>query len=211
MDGGEKEKVVVDNIKEIVKRTSRRKGMGQASSKSEQRLRLAPRNVSNGGKGGSERELGLSREDDGNLTISTTSITADKSMPTPFIAVDESVLLMHYLDVVFPLQFPAYKPGIQEGGRGWILALLLREKAFYHAAMAVSTYHRRKVTLAQISHEQRLASLVQQGRHLEICLGLVNGFAKNECPYIRLGVTMAVVQLVFFEVRCSQEAQTILC
>lgn len=53
MDGGEKEKAAVDNIKEIVKRTSRRKGMGLVSSKTGQTTRLAPKDMGRGGGGGS--------------------------------------------------------------------------------------------------------------------------------------------------------------
>ena len=48
---------------------------------------------------------------------------------------DDSILLMHFLDSVFPLQYPMYKPEISEGERGWLLSLLLRAKSFYHAAL----------------------------------------------------------------------------
>jgi hypothetical protein len=93
-----------------------------------------------------------------------------------------------------------YKPGILEGGRGWLLALLLRTKPLYHAALALSAYHRRTVELAKISHPCQVAALVQQEKHLEICIKSVNQFTQNSCPNNGLGIMTSVVQLVFFEV-----------
>ena len=107
---------------------------------------------------------------------------------------------MHFLDNVFPLQYPMYKPGTLEGVRGWLLALVLRTKPLYHAALAVSAYHRRMIIHAKISHPCRVATLVQQEKHVEICIKSVSQFAQNSCPYNGLGITTAVVQLVFFEV-----------
>lgn len=80
----------------------------------------------------------------------------------PPISADDSVLLMHFLDNVFPLQYPMYKSGILEGGRGWLLTLLLRVKPLYHAALALRAYHRRSVILAKVSHPYQDAALVLQ-------------------------------------------------
>jgi len=107
---------------------------------------------------------------------------------------------MHFLDNVFPLQYPMYKPEIVEGGRGWLLTLLHRTEPFYHAALALSAYHRRSFILAKVSHPYQVAALVQQEKHLEICINLVHQSAQNGCPYIGLGIVTSVVQLVFFEV-----------
>lgn len=107
---------------------------------------------------------------------------------------------MHFLDTVFPLQYPMYKPGIREGGRGWFLALLLRTKPLYHAALALSAYHRRTIVLAEMQHPCQVAALVQQEKHLENCMKSVNLFVQNSCPNNGLGIVTSVVQLVFFEV-----------
>jgi len=50
-------------------------------------------------------------------------------------------LLMHYLDVVFPSQFPFYNPTPEEGGRGWLLIMIVRTKPLYHAALSTAAYH----------------------------------------------------------------------
>lgn len=54
---------------------------------------------------------------------------------------DEAILLMHYLDHVFPLQFPFYRPTQAEGGRGWLLCILMRTKPLYHAALSLAAFH----------------------------------------------------------------------
>ncbi|KAJ8065026.1 hypothetical protein OCU04_007327 [Sclerotinia nivalis] len=53
----------------------------------------------------------------------------------------EATLLMHYLDVVFPLQFRFYQPLVSKGGRGWLLSILLHTRPLFHAALSVSAYH----------------------------------------------------------------------
>ncbi len=57
----------------------------------------------------------------------------------------ETTLLMNYLDHVFPLQFNCYTPPITELGRGWLLALLTRTKPLYHAALALSAFYMHSV------------------------------------------------------------------
>ena len=58
---------------------------------------------------------------------------------------EESRLLMHYLDIVFPLLFRFYNPLVSEGGRGWLLTILLRTKPLFHAALSLSAYHQKKL------------------------------------------------------------------
>ncbi len=113
---------------------------------------------------------------------------------------EESVLLMNFLDNVFPLQFPMYKPEIVNGGRGWFLALLFRTESLYYAALSLSAYHRRTIMLSKITHQFQLVMLMQQEKYLETCLSSVNRFAQGSCPNNGLGIMTAVVQLVFYEV-----------
>jgi hypothetical protein len=115
--------------------------------------------------------------------------------------VDETTLLMHFLDDLFPLQFPLYKPSALEGGRGWLLPLLLRVKPLYHAALTFGAYYR-TVALPTISQSSRVAAKIERGKHFEICIRSLNQFAKHSCPYRKLGIVTTVVQLTFYEVRC---------
>lgn len=116
------------------------------------------------------------------------------------IPLDENVLFMHFLDDVFPLQYPMYKPGILDGGRSWLLALLLRTKPLYHAALALSTYHRRTIMVAGLGHPCQTATLFQQEKHVETCINLLNQSLQNSCPRSGLGIVTSIIQLGFFEV-----------
>lgn len=116
---------------------------------------------------------------------------------------------MHYLDNVFPLQFPMYKPSVLEGGRGWLMALLLKMKPLYHATLALSSYHRRKVALREASHHMcQVASVIEQEKHLATCLAefqqiirsINESLQTSTCAKKGTGVLALIVQLIFFEV-----------
>lgn len=77
----------------------------------------------------------------------------------------DAELLMHYLDHVFPLQFPFYKPSVVDGGRGWLLSILTTTKPLYHAAISLAAYHRRSILYresASKDHDLDLESLGRQ-------------------------------------------------
>lgn len=116
-------------------------------------------------------------------------------------------MLMHFLDTVFPLQYPMYKPSAIDGGRGWLLSLLLRTKPLYHASLALSAYHRGTIFLATNSPCSTF-STVDKEKHLAICLSEfqqaikdVGQWVSSACPSNSLGLMACVIQLVFFEVR----------
>lgn len=120
------------------------------------------------------------------------------------IPVEETTLLMHFLDDVFPLQYPMYKPSTLEGGRGWLLPLVLRTKSLYHAALTFGAYYR-TITLPLTSQPSRVAAKIEQGKHFESCIKSLNKFGKNFCPYRKLGIVTTVVQLIFYEVFCNHK------
>jgi hypothetical protein len=53
----------------------------------------------------------------------------------------ESHLLVHYLDYIFPLQFPYYVDKPQFGGRGWLFWLLMRNGPLNQAILTLSALH----------------------------------------------------------------------
>ncbi|KAK6836179.1 hypothetical protein PG987_006674 [Apiospora arundinis] len=127
------------------------------------------------------------------------------------ISDDEPILLMHFLDTVFPLQYPMYDPDIIEGGRGWLLSLLLRTKPLYHAALAVSSYHRRIRVIHKLLEVCRAAARDQQERHLELSLRAVreaithvNEFVHRRQSTNQLGTVASIVELVFFELLAGE-------
>ena len=72
-------------------------------------------------------------------------------------------LLMHYLDVVFPNQFPFYIPTSADGGRGWLLHLILRTRPLYHAVLSMAAHHQqlqnREPSVSQIFKTCPIATL----------------------------------------------------
>ncbi|OBT67210.1 hypothetical protein VE03_02777 [Pseudogymnoascus sp. 23342-1-I1] len=75
------------------------------------------------------------------------SITKDPLLSDSSVFLEEVdlELLMHYLDHVFPLQFPVYRPTVVAGGRGWLLSILTTTKPLYYAAISLAAYHRRSM------------------------------------------------------------------
>jgi hypothetical protein len=57
----------------------------------------------------------------------------------------EACLLMHYLDQVFPWQFPYHDSRSRLGNRGWLFLLLIKRGPLYHAALSLSSLHQSAV------------------------------------------------------------------
>ncbi|KAH8593049.1 fungal-specific transcription factor domain-containing protein [Bisporella sp. PMI_857] len=76
----------------------------------------------------------------------------------------DAELLMHYLDHVFPLQFPFYKPSVIAGGRGWLLSILTTTKPLYHAAISLAAYHRRSMLCRDSASKDHGLDLESLGR-----------------------------------------------
>ena len=113
--------------------------------------------------------------------------------------VDETTLLMHFLDDIFPLQYPMYKPSVLEGGRGWLLPLVLRMQPLYHAALSFGAYYR-ATALPCTSQSSQVAAKIEQGKHFEMCIAALNEFAKRSCPQRKLRIVTTVIEMVFYEV-----------
>jgi hypothetical protein len=132
-------------------------------------------------------------------------------IPFSVVSGDESILLMHYLDIVFYLQYPMYKSSVENGGRGWVLSLLLRTKPLYHAALALSAYHRGALLLAtQRGGQQDPENLAEQEKHLakffeefQRATNRVGRFVEERQPGDCMAILSCIVQLVFFEVSSS--------
>jgi hypothetical protein len=206
MDGGPQEKAVVQGFKQIVKSTSRKKQgfiLGKDRDGRGGRERdLAPR-----GQGSSPGAPGPSGADSETPNAeSSDSGTPAGSSSFSSVSAEESTLLMNFLDEIFPLQYPVYKPELLEGGRGWLLHLLLRTKPLYHAALALSSYHLMISGFSMISSECRVFSVVRKEERLAMCLQEVQRTIRDVQVFMKershnaLGLLASVVQLVFFEV-----------
>jgi hypothetical protein len=110
-------------------------------------------------------------DDSPSLQLTTTSTSAlgheKASQSPPVLREEEASLLMHYLDYVFPLQFPFYKHSAFKGGRGWLLSILMQLEPLYHAALSVSSYHMHFEEFAH-QHELHFGS-IENARELPDC------------------------------------------
>jgi hypothetical protein len=79
----------------------------------------------------------------------------------------EASLLMYYLDHVFPIQARMYNPTAVEGGRGWLLSLLLQTPPMYHMTLAMSAHCFEMLELPNGAKERKQASLAQLGSALQ--------------------------------------------
>ncbi|KAG6001082.1 hypothetical protein E4U54_001185 [Claviceps lovelessii] len=117
----------------------------------------------------------------------------------------DSMLLMHFLDQVIPTQYPFYRPRSLDGGRGWLLSLLLHSKSLFHGALALSSYHRLITILADARPACRALAAARHQQHLESCLREVRCTmqemtrANASSPDFATGTLTSVIQLVLSE------------
>lgn len=52
----------------------------------------------------------------------------------------ETIFVMAYLDYVFPISFPFYRPKILDGGRSWLLNSILKNKCLRHTIISLTSY-----------------------------------------------------------------------
>lgn len=124
------------------------------------------------------------------------------------LAEDEACLLMHYLDYVFPLQFPFYKPPPFEGGRGWLLTFILANPPLWYATLGLSAYHIHAATLTNKAGQANLNAVEDFNDYHTMSLNrlrhcLVNFESTSNTGNIesQIGILASMIQLVSFEVR----------
>lgn len=120
----------------------------------------------------------------------------------------EYILLMYYFDFVCPLQYPFYKPRQVDGGRGWILALLMRTKPMYNAALCIAAYHQKSTTPPHLLKKQPLGTGIDQERFYSLALGglrkhigILSRKRGTEGLQDSIDILSCVNQIIMFEVR----------
>lgn len=240
----EKEAAVLEDLRRAVRKVPRRKVRPQPAEKSTS-VALAPRlpptvgddGVGDASSAGASRsawgtahaQVTAQKEDsqpgstvEGELDdLSYLSLHESRDQTVPAdssifsIIPQDSALLMHFLDYTFPQQFPMYQPRFPDGGRGWLLTLLLHTAPLYHAALALGAYHRLLTNFIMAPPTCRSAALEKQADHLEKCLRNVQKAMREMDRFVsgsrelEIGTAMSVVQLVFHEVSTSDAVVTL--
>ncbi|CAM1505076.1 Fc.00g107130.m01.CDS01 [Cosmosporella sp. VM-42] len=165
MDGGKRQRDMVQRIKNEVKRGAERR-------RGRRILQSVPRDVVDEFRTSTlhdDDQSNPSSEADGSpftfsesrskATSSTGKITledhqraASSIATTPSNALDgqwppvafqseiELSLMMAYLDYVFPILFPFYRPSLFEGGRSWVLVRGLKHEALFHTITSLTSF-----------------------------------------------------------------------
>ncbi|KAF5876912.1 putative regulatory protein [Botrytis fragariae] len=130
MDGGSSEKAESERIKRVIKENKKRK---------REIVSLA---VAKNGPGSTPiTDSSMTDTESSDASRKPSCVSCSLNLVINDYHGREANLLMHYLDIVFPRQFRFYRPLASEGGRGWLLSILLRTRPLYHAALSLSAYH----------------------------------------------------------------------
>lgn len=206
MDNGNAEKAMIDNLKRSVRLSTRRRKIFQTKTPLQS---FSP---------ASTHFLLSSLPDDHSRKhqcgVSNTSTVIDKPALGGFSINHERDpgLIMHFFDHVFPLQHPAYRPLIEEGGRGWYLSLIFSSRALYHATLCLSAYHREVTTrrLGSSCHELNLQDLeMHNALSFKVLQQQLGENAKSMSIRQRIGMLAGIVQMMFFQVSIDLDLPSI--
>lgn len=120
----------------------------------------------------------------------------------------EAELLMHYLDVVFHLQFRFHVPSIASGGRGWLLWLLTETKPLYHAALSLGALHQHSLLSREVRDQRYRDTFEELHDHhsraiKELAIFMQKGYdassAANQGRIWNLKILACGVQLISFQ------------
>ncbi|KAF5985774.1 C6 zink-finger PRO1A [Fusarium coicis] len=140
MDGGPNETQEKQRIKQAVKKSFREKKGLQA-----RRQRDINQDAS---QGETESLPGVSEE---GIQLRNTSQGQSFAEPLHY---DEASLLMHYLDHIFPYQYPFFDKA--KLSRGWLLWLLSKNGPLYRASMGLAALHQRSLLGETKNHHLEL-------------------------------------------------------
>lgn len=114
----------------------------------------------------------------------------------------EACLLMHYLDQVFPWQFPYHNSRSCLGNRGWLFFLLSKRGPLYHAALSLSSFHQSAILGTDEEFQQKQKALDHHSRALRELCGLMSENGDQLCDdYSQLAEFLACsYMLISFEV-----------
>jgi hypothetical protein len=166
MDGGEKQREMVERFKAEVKHAAQRRSQrqGQPNMGGNNFVILSEQDFGSLSTKLATQSGGLLLpttlpDDDADISLPPTDTDLNAAVKVPirklpvssaecspsFSALcsddeDEQFLVMTYLDYVIPYLFPHYRPPLLENGRTWMLGLLLKNQALYHTALSLSSY-----------------------------------------------------------------------
>ena len=120
----------------------------------------------------------------------------------------ELSLIMTYLDHVFPVLFPFYRPSILEGSRAWMLVLIMKNRGIYHTIISLASFFFSVVPMLPGSENKMCASMTSEELQKQADLAIKTvlrdslELSKQEEQPLRESADLMgnVVQLLSFEI-----------
>ncbi|KAH9223844.1 fungal-specific transcription factor domain-containing protein [Leptodontidium sp. 2 PMI_412] len=204
MDGGQRQQGAAERVKiEIKRAATRRRGRKRESSQG--LLNASPPFEKSSGVGIPTPESSVSLN-----TPSALSTSQDLDVASLSLSQDERELslIMSYLDYVFPVLFPFYRPSILEGSRSWMLVLIMKNRGIYHTIISLTSFFFSVVPMIQSSDYKMCESMnseeLQKQADLAIKTVLHDSLelsSQTEQPLRESADLMGnVVQLLSFEI-----------
>lgn len=118
----------------------------------------------------------------------------------------DTVLIMFYIEHLLPFIFPFYRPSLLEGGRAWILEMILSRPVVRQATLCQSSYF---FSLARETTERDMVweTVFSQTRNafglLKQSLQVLDGANIKERPHGAVRVMASIIQMQRFEIAVS--------
>ncbi|KUJ13543.1 uncharacterized protein LY89DRAFT_672750 [Mollisia scopiformis] len=119
----------------------------------------------------------------------------------PVIKERDASLLMYYMDCVFPMQFKMYNPAPAEGGRGWLLSLLLRTPPLYYMSLALAAHCMEVLEIPNGSDESKGVTSAQLASALQNLQQYITMFNEQPGPGSleeNIKVLVCIMQMIGF-------------
>jgi len=132
MDGSEKQQEMADQLKQEVKAKAHLRGEARASFNHKGTRESLP---------SSTIQTAAQAVDSPSMTAPSTSCTLGKiDLVNLEFKQSDTVLMTFYIEHLMPLVFPFYCPSIMDGGRAWMLELMLKSPVVRQSTLCQSSY-----------------------------------------------------------------------
>jgi hypothetical protein len=193
MDGGVRQEEMAEQLKREVKEKTHRRREERSGSTT---FELIVPGIHNDGiePCPAASTLPLQRGSDCTLTPKDTRTSIPFGRP-------DTILLMLYLEHLFPFLFPFYRPSLLQGGRAWILEMIFSSPVVRNAILCQSSYF---LSLARGTGDLVWETVLMQTRDafvvLRQALQVIGGLGIAEHLHGAVRIMASIMQMQRFEV-----------
>ena len=115
----------------------------------------------------------------------------------------ETILFMFYLETLLPFLFPFYRPPLLQGGRAWVLEMMISSPVVRHATLCQSSYFfaLTRGTAPQSVVEQTILMQTKDAfKVLRESLQVIDGSSVTEHLYGAVRIMASILQVQRFEI-----------